>query len=239
MSKRRIVTIGEILPRDLPYLLVPGSKLSLGYDVATTTKAKSNPSSISLIEQVGLNYFIRMILRWKSSDPSVSKALLLALLMLLAPRRPVALVVDSSNEKYYAADIQREFSHLVNVILVASGESTIYLGEKMSYKLYLGNLLVNAMQDGRIILPDVEWVSKDFRLVRRAGGSFETDVDESGNHGDTFDSSKLGLHGLTAGGGPAEAFATEVGNFRGGSDSGRILLNPYASKYEKRGGSLC
>ena len=239
MSKRRIITIGEILPRDLPSLLVPGSKLALGYDVATTTKAKSNPSSISLIEQVGQNYFDRLILRWKSGDPSVSKAILLSLLMLLAPRRPVALVVDSSNEKYYAADIQREFSHLVNVILVSSGESTIYLGEKMSNKVYLGNLLVNAMQDGRFILPDAEWVSKDFRLVRRAGGSFETDVDESGNHGDTFDSSKLGLHGLTAGGGPAEAFATEVGNFRGGSDSGRVLLNPYASKYEKRGGSLC
>ena len=239
MSKRRIITIGEILPRDLPSLLVPGSKLALGYDVATTTKAKSNPSSISLIEQVGQNYFDRLILRWKSGDPAVSKAILLSVLMLLAPRRPVALVVDSSNEKYYAADIQREFSHLVNVILVASGESTIYLGEKMSFKVYLGNLLVNVMQDGRFILPDAEWVSKDFRLVRRSGGSFETDVDESGNHGDTFDSSKLGLHGLTAGGGPAEAFATEVGNFRGGSDSGRILLNPYARQYDKRGGSLC
>ena len=151
MSKRRIITIGEILPRDLPSLLVPGSKLALGYDVATTTKAKSNPSSISLIEQVGQNYFVRHILRCKSGDPSVSKAILLSLLMLLAPRRPVALVVDSSNEKYYAADIQREFSHLVNVILVSSGESTIYLGEKMSNKVYLGNLLVNAMQDGRFI----------------------------------------------------------------------------------------
>jgi len=239
MSKRRSITIGEILPRDLPSLLVPGSKLALGYDVATTTKAKSNPSSISLIEQVGMTYFVRMILRWKSGDPSISKAILLALFMLLSPRRPIALVVDSSNEKYYAANVQQEFSHLVNVVLVASGESTIYLGEKMSYKVYLGNLLVNAMQDGRIILPDVEWVSKDFRLVKRSAGTFETDVDEAGNHGDTFDSTKLGLHGLTAGGGPAEAFATEVGNFRGGSDSGRILLNPYARQYEHRGGSLC
>jgi phage FluMu gp28-like protein len=239
MSKRRIITLAEVLPRDLPSLLMPGSKLSLGYDVATTTKAKSNPSSLSLLEQIGMNTFVRMILRWKSADPSVSKAILFAVLMLLAPRRPVALVVDSSNEKYYAAQIQRELAALVNVILVSSGESTIYLGEKMSFKVYLGNLLVNALDDGQIALPDVEWVSKDFRLVKRTAGSFETDVDEAGNHGDTFDSTKLGLHGFTAGGGPAEAFGARVGQFGGEPSDDREFLNQFARNTKQGDRLLC
>jgi hypothetical protein len=125
------------------------------------------------------------------------------------------------------------------VILISSGESTVYLGEKMSNKVYLGNLFINALDEGRIAVADEEWVGKDWRLVKRTAGSFETDVDEGGNHGDTFDSSKLSLHGLDGVGGPAEAFAAQVGNFRSGSDTGRILLNPYASRYEHRGGSLC
>ena len=239
MSNRRLISLSDVIPRDLPALLTDHSRIGLGYDIATTTKDKSNPSSLSLVEQVGLNYFCRLILRWKTADPAIARAVIMGVLMLIAPRKPIALCVDASNEKYYAADLKSALSMLVRTELIVSGESTQYLGEKMSFKVYLGNLLVNTMEDGRLSLPDEEWIKKDFRLVKRSGGSFETDLDESGNHGDTFDSTKLALHALTSGGGPAVADAAAVGNFRSGADAGRVLLNPYASKYEKRGGVLC
>ncbi len=239
MNKRSSVSLSDILPRDLPALLTEHSRLGMGYDVATTTRERSNPSSITLIEQVGLNYFTRLIMRWKSSDPEISRAVITGVLMLIAPRKPVAFCIDASNEKYFAAQLKKDLASLVRTELIVSGEATQYLGEKMSFKVYLGNLLVNTMEEGRLSLPDELWVKNDFRLVKRSGGSFETEVDEAGNHGDTFDSTKLALHALSCGGGPVEAVAATVGRLSSGTESGRILLNPYARHYEKGDRTLC
>jgi hypothetical protein len=238
-SKRRTVSLSDILPRDLPMMLTEHSRLGLGYDVATTTKESSNPSSLTLIEQVGMNYFVRLILRWKSSDPEISRAVIIGVLMLIAPRRAMTLCIDASNEKFFAAQLKKDLAALVRTELIVSGEATQYLGEKMSFKVYLGNLLINTMEDGRLALPDETWVRNDFRLVKRSGGSFETDLDEAGNHGDTFDSTKLALHALTAGGGPAEAAAAAVGRITSGTEPGRILRNPYARKFETGTRTLC
>jgi hypothetical protein len=49
--------------------------------------------------------------------------------------------------------------------------------------------------------------------VKRDRGSFSTDTDSQGRHGDTFDSDKLAMHGLVAKDGPVEAEAIRIGNF--------------------------
>ena len=237
-GKRRSVSLSDILPRDLPSMLVEHSRIGLGYDIATTTKEKSNPSSLSVIEQVGMNFYARLIMRWKTADPDVAKAIIIGVLMLLAPRRPVRICIDASNEKYYAAGLKKSLQGMVLADLVTSSETTVYLGEKMSFKVYLGNLLVNALEDGLLSIPNLAWVKNDFRLVKRSGGSFETEVDESGNHGDTFDSVKLGLHALSAGGGMAEAEAARVGGSIG-QGVGRILKNPFARLFEPGRKALC
>ncbi|HEY8898918.1 MAG TPA: hypothetical protein VIM61_00685 [Chthoniobacterales bacterium] len=235
MSKtRRSVPLSDILPRDLPALLHEHSRLGMGYDIATTTKEKSNPSSLSVVEQIGLDYYVRLILRWKTADPAVARAVITAVLMLIAPRRPVKLCVDASNEKYYAADLKRDLAGIVVTDLVVSGEATEYLGEKMSFKTYLGNLLVHTMEEGHLFLADHVWIKNDFRLVTRDRGGFVTEVDAGGNHGDTFDSTKLALHALIGPGGPVTAAAAAVGNFARPSTGGRVLRNPYAHLFNRQ-----
>jgi hypothetical protein len=95
---------------------------------------------------------------------------------------------------------------------------------------------VNTAEDGRLLLPAESWLEKDLRSVKRAGGSFECEVDEDGNHGDTFDAIKLALHALTSGGGPAEAQAAPVGSYRTRGGPGRPLKNPYANLHERKPG---
>lgn len=211
---RRSVALSDVLPRTLPDLLNPFSRIGLGYDIATTTKAKSNPSSLTLLEEVGVNYIARLVLRWKTADPAVARAIITAVLMLIAPRRPVRLVIDASNEKYYATDLRKALRALVTCDLVSSGESITYLGETMSYKQYLGNLAINMLEAGHLWLPNEDWLSADWRLVNRSDGTFVTELGKNGEHGDTFDSTKLALHGLVSpSSGPAEAAAAQVGNY--------------------------
>ncbi len=234
-KSRRRVQLADILPIDLSALLHERSRIGLGYDIATTTKEKSNPSCLSVVEEIGLDYYVRLILRWKTDDPETARAIITAVLMLIAPRRPIKLCVDASSEKYYAADLKRALAGMVVTDLVASGASTEYLGEKMSFKTYLGNLIVNTMDGGHLFLPNHSWIKNDFRLVTRDRGGFLTEVDANGNHGDTFDSTKLGLHALIGAGGPVAAAAATVGTFGGRrSSGGRIgLMNPFAHRFDR------
>ena len=56
--------IARLLPRDWTSLLDPTApRLGLGYDIATTTSKKSNPSPITLMQQKGLSYFARLVVR--------------------------------------------------------------------------------------------------------------------------------------------------------------------------------
>lgn len=230
---RRAVPIADVLPRDLGSLLSPHSRIGLGHDVATTTKEKSNPSALAVVEQIGLDYYVRLLMRWKTADPEVARAIILGVLMGLSPRRAVKLCVDASNERYYAADLKRHLSRIIPVDLIVSGEATEYMGERMSFKSYLGNLLVNTLEDRHLFLPAAPWIKNDFRLVTRDRGTFQTEVDEAGNHGDTFDAVKLGLHALVGAGGPVAASAAAVGSGGGVSDGGRVLRNPYAGRHNR------
>ena len=82
MSTRRQVSIIDAVPVGwLDYLSEPllgrVGRIGLGLDVATTEKATSNPSSLAVTEEVGLDYFVRLLLRWKTSDPRFCKCCIL------------------------------------------------------------------------------------------------------------------------------------------------------------------
>lgn len=128
--------------------------------------------------------------------------------------------MDASNERYFAARVRKDLSALVPVELVVSSESTEFMGESMPMKTYLGNLVVNAMDDGLLAIPEARWLKDDFRLVVRDKGGFQNLVDSAGNHADVFDAAKLALHGLR-GKGRAEARAVAVG---GGTNLGAMSL---------------
>jgi phage FluMu gp28-like protein len=90
------------------------------------------------------------------------------------------------------------------------------MGEKMIFKQYLGNLLVNTIDDGYLALPKENWIQKDFRSVVRDRGTFEAEVDEEGRHGDCFDAVKLSLHALIVPGGQVDISAAQVGTYTPG-----------------------
>jgi hypothetical protein len=195
--------------------------------VATTENKLSNPSSLAIVEEVAMMFYVRLLLRWKTNDPEIPKALIrhVAGLLAMRRRRLVKLCIDSSNEKFYATEVRKDLAGIVPVELVSSGETTVYRGEKMPMKTYLGNLYINTI--------DEKWVSDDARLVVRNRGGFEANTDKAGNHADSFDSIKLGLNALIGkGGGPAEAAAVATGTTTQAPGRWR---NPFAHLFEKGG----
>lgn len=166
--------------------------VTVGFDVATTEKETSNPSALTILEFADGLHLARLIFRWKTSDPKVSTGYVREIVSTLRTRR---LVIDASNERFYARQVRDELSRHCPVELVVSSENITVGGDELPLKTYLGNLVVNALDDGRLVLPAHRTVQQDFRLVRKQRGRFDNEVDASGNHGDTFDSTKLALHG--------------------------------------------
>lgn len=226
--KHRRVRPHEVWPKDWKDLLTPFHPVALGFDVATTTKKKSNPSAIAVVQKVGLDFIVRAVCRWKTNDPAVSEAVLDEALDLPHGLRLRRVVIDATNERFFAANQRKRLRGRVAVELIVASESTQHRGEEMNWKTYLGNLLVNTVEDGRLLLPNEAWLKKDLRQPKRDRGSFTCEPDEDGNHGDCFDGIKLGLHGVLGPGGPARASATPVGTYGAKPPQRAGILNPFA-----------
>jgi hypothetical protein len=177
-----------------------GGLLSVGYDVATTVNKTSNPSSITVMEEHAGRFWERLVVRFKAEDPDAPFQILTSIFDACPAGKLRSLQVDASNEKYHARNIRKKFRSILPVRLISSGESVLWSGEKFSYKTLLGQLYVSAFEDGRVALPGGEWIVKDHRLVKNHAGSYATDTDDAGNHGDTFDSGKLAYWGHIRGG---------------------------------------
>lgn len=192
-------------------LFVAGKRVGIGLDVATTEGGKSNPSALALVQEVSHDYYARLVLRWKSADPRVTIQALEHAIG-ITKRAPLSgIAIDSTSERYFAAGVRQHFQGRARIIPVISSESVEWKGESLSYKAFLGNLLVNTFDDGRLGIPQDSWLEKDLRSVQRMRGSFHADVDEDGNHADCFDAIKLGLFVLTADSGIIEACACRIG----------------------------
>jgi hypothetical protein len=237
------IPVANILPPGwLDYFDRDSPRIGIGLDPATTTKKTSNPSGITVTQQVGLMYFARLILRFKTDDPDITEALLRLILDGLRSRGLSArrLCIAATNERFFAAAMRKKFAGKVPVELVIESEKTSYLGEEMLFKAYLGNLFVSTIDDGYLPLPPSEWVKNDVRLVVRERGTFDADLGEDGGHGDTFVSTGLSLHALKTKGGPAEAAAVRRGTFglAGTNAAARKLNNPHAHRYGRQPGKL-
>lgn len=171
-----------------------------GYDIATTTNKKSNPSSITLAQARGEERWARLIVRWKSASPSFSESIVEQTIsqLLQAGAAVQELDIDASNERYYAQRI-KDTLNLCQVSLIVSGE-TVETGDpdqpKVRQKERTGSLLVNYANARLLALPPTKWVKDDFLLVKKEKGLFVCDVDPAGNHGDSFDSTKLSILAL-------------------------------------------
>ena len=207
VEKRRGISLEQALPDDWKFHLGQGA-LGYGVDLATTTKKLSNPSALAVVEKVGLDFAVRLAVRWKTDKPAVTRAMIERALDLPRDRRARRLCIDATSERFFATDLQAALAGKVIVELVIASETAKYLGREMSFKLYLGNLLQNACNDAQILLPNAAWLQADLRQPE--GGTFIAEVDETGNHADCFGAISLAIHGLTVGGGPVRAYPTHV-----------------------------
>lgn len=228
LVKTRAIKPSEVLPAGWRDLITPQHPLAAGLDVATTTKRKSNPSALAIVQKVAGDFIVRAVARWKTGDPRATAAVLDELLALPHGLRLRRLVIDATSERFFAAEQRARLAGRVVVELVVRSEATTYRGEAMNWKTYLGNLLVQTCEDGHLLLPEAEWLRADLRSVKRDKGGFVCEVDADGNHGDCFNAIEQALHGVFGADGPATASATSVGNFSVPSPARPGLRNPFA-----------
>lgn len=224
-SRRRAIHLQSIIPRRIP-LASDTSPLGLGLDVATTEKNTSNPSALALAEATGPEIRIPFLIRWKTANPEITIAIIQATLSALAPRRPRKLCVDATSERFFAAELRRRLIAALPVEMVISSQTITHLGQSMTVKSYLGNQLINLLDDNLLTLPDAPWISDDFRLVKRDRGTFSTDIDPSGAHGDTFDAVKLAIHAVRHTSGPAQADPAPISSMSAIAPAASVWKNP-------------
>ncbi|HOC56649.1 MAG TPA: hypothetical protein PKI20_13585 [Verrucomicrobiota bacterium] len=170
-------------------------RIGLGWDLATTTSETSNPSSLTILQQIGQDLLARAVITWKTADPDVALERVRRVVEATRPRR---LCIDATNERYFAQMCRKELGPLVPVELVIGSETIDVPGEPapITMKQYLGAQLVAELDDNHLTLPPERYLREDWRLVRKEKGQFVCEPDANGRHGDTFDSTKLALRAL-------------------------------------------
>ena len=176
--------------------------IGLGFDVATSTKGKSNPSVVSILEEHGQEWIVRCRFIWKTKDPEIANQRILSILDVLERRgvRPRALAQDATNERYYAEQNRKYFRAKVPVVLVVASEAVDKpsLDKPTNWKEYLGHQLIAKLDDNNLTLPPDEYTRTDYRLVMKDRGRIVCEPNDQGMHGDCFDADKLAGHALGA-----------------------------------------
>lgn len=176
-----------------------------GYDIATTTKQKSNPSSLTLMQSRGSERWARLIIRWKTGNPDFAKRIVQRSIDCLKQTDAIVqrLCVDATGERYFATQLASEIKG-TTVELVIASEKVQVADQMLAQKERCGSLLVNTANARLLALPPAGWVKTDFLLVKKDKGLFVNELDPAGNHADTFDSTKLAELALD-GSGPGDA----------------------------------
>lgn len=194
-------------------------EVGLGWDLATTEHQRSNPSAVAAMEQLEGEWILRLLAVWKLTDPQCARSRMRSLVERVAGRgiRARRLCIDASNERYFAAEVQRELGSLLPVELVAGGDLLTLPGRTpLPAKVHLGYRLLQILERNQLTLPPEPYVRADFRRVRRDRGSFAAETGPGGEHGDTFDAAKLALYALESsqGAGVTSAEGVRVGQAR-------------------------
>lgn len=206
----RSLSIAQAFPsRVLEY--VGDGPLVMGVDLGTTTNKKSNPTAIALVEKVGVESVVRLAARWKTDKPDVTKGILLLLCAELVrmKKRLRLLNMDSSNERFFAADCAKALSGLVSVRLSVLGTRVDYRGQPMTLKARACGRLEAAAVDNRLRLPAAPWIEKDLRQMVKEGAAYNAEVDADGAHADFFIALALAMDAEESSG-PAEAQAASI-----------------------------
>ena len=178
--------------------------VGIGWDLATTEKATSNPSSITVMEARGEELVEVAVIVFKTKDPAVAKYRIRQVVIAVRERasggRARRLCIDATNERFFALEVSKELAGEVPVELVIGSETVQVPGkdEPITTKQYHGGRYVAALHDNKLTLPPERYIKEDHRLPRMEKGQFTCEATPDGKHGDTFDSGKLALHALTS-----------------------------------------
>lgn len=177
-------------------------QIGIGFDVATTTKAVSNPSSLAVAERNGTEIAFPAIFTWKTRDPDVALERLAEVARVIRSRaaggRARALAIDATSEKYFAAAVAKQLAAEFPVQQIVASEKLERPGyEPTNWKTWLGDQLVGELDDNHLVLPADRYLKKDWRAVVKDKGIYVCEPDaQDGGHGDTFDGAKLAVHAL-------------------------------------------
>ena len=195
-------------------------RVGLGWDLATTTSATSNPSAFTVLEENGVDLLARAVITWKTADPQVAMERARRIVRAVRARREGGparrLCVDATNERYFAQTARRELGGEVPVELVVGSETILAPGQRepITMKQFLNGALIAELDDNHVTLPPERYLRDDWRLVRKEKGQYVCAPDSDGKHGDTFDGTKLARRALTSTGG---ALTTAAGIYTGGN----------------------
>ena len=182
---------------------LPSACSGLGWDLATTTKQKSNPSSLSIVEERGVERIVRGILLWKTAKSALAKERVRKVVLMVQARKEGGaarrLSIDATNERYFADQVKEELSDLLPVECVVASETIDIPGsDPVTMKQHLGTLLLGELDDNHLLLPPDRYVKEDWRLVMKEKGQIVCEPDAFGRHGDTFDSTKHANYALVS-----------------------------------------
>jgi hypothetical protein len=212
------MTPRDVIPRYWIDLLDEQAPVGVGFDLATTTSKKSNPSSITVAQRDGYRTVERLTVRFRTDREAFSRLMLRTILEdLKAKGCPIRRIcLDGTNERFFCERIQKEFSVFAPVDAIVASEKPdpkrYPLAGEGNWKQYLGAGYAALYEDALIAIAPEEWLRKDRRSVLRDKGTFLNTLDEDGNHGDTWDSGKLARHALWRAG-RASAEAAPVGGY--------------------------
>ena len=211
---------------DLLRNVLGAGRVGIGFDVASTTGETSNPSSITVTEQTGVERWQRLVVVFKSKKRAVMSERLAMIARAVRERRAGGparrLCIDASNERLSAEETKDDLQAMIPVELVVNsvGVEPLPAGyeQAINYKTYLGDRYSIAVNDGRYALPPGEYIKTDQRLTMKDQGRYICDPEPDGKHGDTFDSGKLADWALdSAGATISHAIPSRMGAFKGGA----------------------
>lgn len=207
------LTIADAFPASVLDFVGSGD-LSLGIDIGTTEGKKSNPTAFALTEDLGLTKALRLAARFKTGQKDVIVGVLDRVLTLCENRgsKLKVAVLDATNERLTAVEVVQDFAGRLTVRLALLGTTRLVFGEKVTLKTYICGLVTSHLEDGRLLLPAAEWITKDFRQMVREKGGFTSAVAEDGAHADLFIATGLSLDGHDMSG-PAEAAAVPTSSW--------------------------
>jgi len=189
--------------------LLGTGKVGIGVDVATTTSGVSNPTALTVCEQIGTDYVARLVLVWKTADPDISTERIRRVVDTVAARpaggRARRLCIDATSERYFAVSLRKALLGVIPVELVIASTNIDRPGYgPQTMKQVLGMLALDALDNNHLTLPSDRYVRIDWRLLKKEKGLLFCEPDQDGKHGDTFDSTKLAIHALASRSGIAQ-----------------------------------